>query len=76
MMGSASFADEQAFVIAFIEYLEELFTGRSDFSGITETEAFLDLTQLKEKERISLDKIISRVKQDMRKIRKPLGIND
>lgn len=57
MMGSASFADEQAFVIAFIEYLEELFTGRSDFSGITETEAFLDLTQLKEKERISLDKL-------------------
>ncbi len=61
MMSSASFADEQAFVISFIEYTEELVSVKKELKESIDVQAFQDLKALKEAKRISLDQLFRRL---------------
>lgn len=57
LMSSANFADEPSFVIAFIEYLEDLLSERKELLSDMEEEAIYNLVSLKEQERITMDQL-------------------
>lgn len=57
MMSSANFADEQTFVISFMEYVERVLSAKKDTIEGLSTEAFQNLLSLKKEERISMDKM-------------------
>ena len=47
MMSSANFADEQTFVISFMEYVERVLSAKKDTIENLDTEAFQNLLSLK-----------------------------
>ncbi len=55
LMSNANFADEQTFVIKFINYMEDLFSEQEMFREKMDAEAFNNLIFLKEKEEVSID---------------------
>lgn len=57
MLSTANFADEPAFVIAFIEYMEDLLFMDDDLAHAVDASVFADLTALKNMERVTLDKM-------------------
>lgn len=64
MMSSANFENESSFVKAFIEYMEDLLSGKKRSGERISEDAFHNLLLLKEQETVSMDKLfrgISRV---------------
>ncbi len=57
LMSSANFADEPSFVIALIEYMEDLLSEREELLENMDKEVVQNLISLKESERISMDKL-------------------
>ncbi len=57
MLSTANFADEPAFVIAFIEYMEDLFFMDDELANAVDAFVLADLTALKNMERVTLDKM-------------------
>lgn len=57
MLSTANFADEPAFVIAFIEYMEDLFFMDDELTNAVDAFVLADLTALKNMERVTLDKM-------------------
>lgn len=56
-ISSACFADEQVFVISFVEYMEKIFSGQKALQENIPPEAFQAMVSLKGEERVSLDKL-------------------
>lgn len=57
LLGEGNFADEEHFIIAFLEYLEELLSVKKALRKCIDEEAFHDLMSLKDHSRISMDKL-------------------
>ena len=57
MLSTANFADEPAFVIAFSEYMEDLFFMDDELANAVDAFVLADLTALKNMERVTLDKM-------------------
>ncbi len=57
MMSSANFENESAFVKAFIEYMEDLLSGKRRAGDRISEGAFCSLLLLKEQETVSMDKL-------------------
>lgn len=72
LMSSANFADEQKFVTAFIEYLEELVLSKKDLKERIEKESFHDLRSLKDSDGITLDRLFRRLSRLCRMSEKPV----
>ena len=50
-MSTANFADEQTFVISFIEYIEELVSSEKEIMKMIHTEALQALSSLRKQEK-------------------------
>ncbi len=72
MMSSANFADEQTFVIAFIEYIERLPAFRGESAELIAEESFHNLLLLKNGERASMDKMFSGLSRICATAKKPI----
>lgn len=72
MMSTANFADETAFVVAFIEALEDLMSVKKGLGDCINEEAFTELKSLKEEERVSMDRLFRRLSKICGKAKKPL----
>lgn len=72
MMSTANFADEPAFIIAFIEYMEDLYSMDEELECAVETEAFENLTALKDMEKVTLDKLFRCLSKICRTAKKPV----
>lgn len=72
MMSTASFADEQTFVIAFIEYLEDLFSTDDELMDAVEAVLFQNMISLKTMERISMDEMFRCLSRLCRTAKKPV----
>ena len=57
IMSSASFKDEETFITAFIEYMEELINTEPELTETIDTESFQNMVSLKLQKGISLDKL-------------------
>lgn len=57
MMSTANFVDEPRFIIAFIEYLEDLYSMDEEMERAIDADAFENLTALKDMESVTLDKM-------------------
>lgn len=57
LMSTASFADEQTFVVSFIRYLEELVWDEENLTALSENEYYPKLTALCSQEKPSLDEM-------------------
>lgn len=57
LMSTASFADEQTFVVSFIKYLEELVWDEENLTVLSENEYYPKLTALCSQEKPSLDEM-------------------
>lgn len=71
-ISSACFADEQVFVISFVEYMEKIFSGQKALQENIPPEAFQAMVSLKEEERISLDKLFFALSQICDAAQKPV----
>jgi len=72
MMSSANFADEQTFVIAFIEYIERLPAFKGESAEFIAEEAFHNLLLLKNGERVSMDRMFSGLSRICATAKKPI----
>ena len=71
-ISSAGFADEKVFVISFVEYLEKIHSGQKILRENISAEAFQELVSLKEKERVSLDKLFYALSEICGTAKKPV----
>jgi len=55
--GAENFTDGRIFTVSFIEYLEEIFSRKSELKDAVSEEAYQNLVSLKSQERIGLDKL-------------------
>ena len=62
-LSSECFADEPTFVMSFIEYLEEIFSGREGLQAAVDAKAFQELISLKKQERTRLDQLFRRLSE-------------
>ena len=69
---SANFADEQTFVISFMEYVERVLSAKKDTIEGLSTEAFQNLLSLKKEERISMDKMFCALSEICQIAKKPV----
>ena len=72
LMSTANFVDEQAYVNAFIEYMEDLYSMDEELENTIEAEAFENLTALKDMERITLDKMFRCLSRMCKTAKKPV----
>ncbi len=72
MMSTSNFADESTFVIAFIEYMEDLFSMDEGLEYAIEAAAFEKLTALKDMENVTLDKMFRCLSKICRTAKKPI----
>jgi hypothetical protein len=72
MMSSANFADEQTFVIAFIEYIERLPAFKGESAEFIAAEDFHNLLLLKNGERASMDRMFSGLSRICATAKKPV----
>lgn len=72
MISTASFADEQTFVIAFIEYIEELLAVKKELRKAVDVQAMLDLKTLKNAGRISMDHLFRKLSRICGTSKKPV----
>lgn len=72
MMSSANFADEQTFVIAFIEYIERLPAFKGEAAELIAEEDFHNLLLLKNGERASMDRMFSGLSRICATAKKPI----
>lgn len=72
MMSSANFVDEETFVVAFLEYLEDVFSMRKELGDYVDRETFCNLISLKDSERVSMDRLFRGLSRMCRTAKKPL----
>lgn len=72
MMSSANFADEETFVVAFLEYLEDVFSIRKELGDYVDRETFCNLISLKDSQRVSMDRLFRGLSRMCRTSKKPL----
>lgn len=72
MLSTSNFANEPAFVIAFIEYMEDLFSMDEELENAIEAAAFEKLTVLKDVENVTLDKMFRCLSKICRTAKKPV----
>ncbi len=72
MMSSASFADESAFVVSFIEYLEDLMYSSKATAERIDRVAFDRLVSLKDSNRILMDRMFRALSGVCRTAKKPM----
>ena len=72
MMSSASFADESAFVVSFIEYLEDLMYSNKATAERIDRVAFDRLVSLKDSNRILMDRMFRALSGVCRTAKKPM----
>lgn len=71
-LGTDNFADGPAFVVSFIEYVEEIFSRTAGVKNAVCPEAYQNLIMLKNQERKGLDKLFRALSELCRKAEKPL----
>lgn len=74
LMSSVNFADEQTFVIKFIQYMEDLFSRRREFMKGIDTDMFRSLSTLKNQKNISMDRMFDGLGRICEASEKPLII--
>ncbi|MDE6219689.1 MAG: AAA-like domain-containing protein [Lachnospiraceae bacterium] len=72
MMSTANFADEPEFITAFVEYMEDLYSIDEELENAIDADAFENLTALKDKENITLDKMFRCLSKVCRTAKKPV----
>lgn len=72
MMSSANFVDEETFVVAFLEYLEDVFSMRKELGDYVDRETFCNLISLKDSKRASMDRLFRGLSRMCRTAKKPL----
>lgn len=72
LMSTANFADEQAYINAFIEYMEDLYSMDEELENALEADAFKNLTALKDAERVTLDKMFRCLSRICKTAKKPV----
>ncbi|MCM1217020.1 MAG: ATP-binding protein [Lachnospiraceae bacterium] len=72
LISTADFADEPAFVGAFIQCIEEMAAAQEGFAGTIDTEAFRALTMLKKQEKAAMNEMFSCLSKICRTAGKPI----
>lgn len=72
LLSTANFADEEAFVIAFTEYMEDLFSMDDELACGVEAAAFENLMALKDMDGVTLDKMFRCLSRICRSAKKPV----
>ena len=72
LMSSANFSDESAFVISFIEYLEDLVSERKELTENIDLAVFENLAALKDSQRIHMDRLFRGLSRLCKTAKKPV----
>ena len=72
MMSTANFADEQTFVISFIEYIEELVSSEKEIMKMIHTEALQALSSLRKQEKKSMKEMFCYLSRMCETSKKPI----
>lgn len=72
MMSTANFADEQTFVMSFIEYIEELFSSEKEIMKMIHTEALQALCCLRKQEKKSMKEMFCYLSRICETSKKPI----
>ena len=72
LMSSANFSDESAFVISFIEYLEDLVSERKELTENIDRAVFENLAALKDSQRIHMDRLFRGLSRLCKTAKKPV----
>ena len=71
-LGSDCFVDGPTFVLSFIDYLEEIFSGREELRNAVSEEAYRNLIALRDQKRLGIDKLFRCLSGLCRTAEKPM----
>nr|WP_296488342.1 ATP-binding protein [uncultured Acetatifactor sp.] len=71
-LGADCFVDGPTFVLAFIDYLEEIFSGREELRNAVGEEAYRNLIALRDQKRLGIDKLFRCLSGMCRTAEKPM----